>query len=170
MWRAISNAVDGVSRILAYLSGAAILAIAVMQVAEIVLRNAAGISLRFVWEYASYLHIAAIFLGAAFTLRTGGHIRVTLARSLNPRAFEVIATLVGLAISSFLTMSLLQMAWSYAATGRTSGTINDVPLVYPASFVAFGAAMLTLQLILRLVHVCIGREPELSWHETAPAD
>ncbi|MCD1635172.1 TRAP transporter small permease [Martelella mediterranea] len=170
MWQAVNSLVDRFSRMLAYLSGAAILLIAVMQMAEIILRNFAGISLPFVWEYASYLHISAIFLGAAFTLRTGGHIRVTLVRGLNPRLFEIVATIIGLAISSYLTKALFGMAWGYGATGRTSGTINDVPLIIPAIFVSAGAAMLTVQLALRLVQAVIGNPLVVPWHETARAE
>ena len=169
MWQAVNSLVDRFSRMLAYLSGGAILLIAIMQMAEIVLRNAAGISLPFVWEYASYLHVSAIFLGAAFTLRTDGHIRVTLIRGLNPRLFEILATAIGLAISAYLTKALFGMAWGYGATGRTSGTINNVPLVIPAIFVSAGAAMLTVQLALRLVQAAIGSPLVVPWKETSRA-
>ncbi|MDS1138384.1 TRAP transporter small permease [Nitratireductor indicus] len=170
MWQAVNSLVDRFSRMLAYLSGGAILLIAIMQMAEIVLRNGAGISLPFVWEYASYLHVSAIFLGAAFTLRTDGHIRVTLIRGLNPRLFEILATVVGLAISAYLTKALFGLAWGYGITGRTSGTINNVPLVIPAIFVSAGAAMLTLQLALRLVQALIGSPLVVPWNETSRAD
>lgn len=162
MWQTIYRSIDTISRILANIAGALIMLIALMQIAEIVLRNTAGISLPFVWEYAAYLHMTAIFFGLAFTLRTGGHIQVTLLKTVAPRLFIWASTFVGLAISTILSASLIRLAITYAASGRSSGTINDVPLVYPAAAMAFGATLLTVQLVLRIVHYIAGSPPELA--------
>ena len=162
MWQTIYSSVDAISRWLANLAGGLIMLIAVMQLAEIILRNTAGISLPFVWEYAAYIHMAAIFLGLAYTLRTGGHIQVTLLKTVAPRLFVWTSTFVGLAISTILSFALIRLAISYGASGRSSGTINDVPLVYPAAVMAFGAALLTLQLVLRIIHHIVGSPLELA--------
>ncbi|PTW60213.1 TRAP-type C4-dicarboxylate transport system permease small subunit [Breoghania corrubedonensis] len=153
--------VDRLSRALAFLSGAVIFGIALLVASEIFLRNIVGVSLSFVWEVSVYLHMCAIFLGAAWTLRTGGHIRVTLLRAVMPRLFEWFATLIGLVISAYVTNALTLLAWGYYATGRTSGSTTDVPLVYPAAFIAFGSLLLTVQIALRLVHLAMGRPVEL---------
>ncbi|EHA14896.1 TRAP transporter small permease [Halomonas sp. HAL1] len=162
MWRLIFKYTDFLALVLAYLSGFTILCIALLQLLEIIIRNTVGYSLPFVWEYAAYMHICAVFLAAAYTLRTGGHIQVTLLKSINPRIFEGVATFIGLLISLFLSWSLVSLAYGYGETGRTSSTINAVPLVYPAAIVAFGALMLSLQLILRLVKVVLDHPAELS--------
>lgn len=165
MLRKISHAIDTFSMLLGYLAGALLLSIAIMQLAEIIARNFLGTSLPFVWEVGAYFHICAIFLAAAFTLRTGGHIRVTLIQQLSPRAFEILSTIVGLAISGYLSLALVRFAMNFAASGRTSGTVNDIPLVYPASAVAFGACLLTLQLVLRLVQTLCRQPVEIDWHQ-----
>jgi len=164
MMRAITFLTDATSTVLGYLAGGLLAAIVVIQIAEILARNILGISLPFTWEYAAYFHICAIFLAAAFTLRCGGHVRVTLFQTAAPRAFELLSTLVGLAISAYLSWALVRFALNYGATGRTSGTVNDVPLVYPAGVVAFGACMLTLQLALRLVQVLTRAPVEVELH------
>lgn len=163
MWSKIYRAVDAVSRATAWIAGGLIMLIACLQMLEIVLRNLAGISLSFVWEYAAYMHIAAIFLGLSMTLRTGGHIQVTLLSALLPRLFQLTSTLGGLALSGFLSYALIRQAWLWGATGRSSGTVDNVPLVIPMTVVAFGAAMLTLQLLLRLFHVLLQTRAELPW-------
>jgi len=160
----VCRIVDRFSRWLAYFSGAVIFLIVLLQLSEIISRNLFGVSLSIVWEVTAYMHIAAIFLAAAFTLRSGGHIRVTLFQSLNPRLFEVAGTLVGLLISAFLSFALVSLARQYGISGRTSGTTNNIPLVYPAALVAFGSVMLTLQLILRLYQSLAGRSVEIA-HE-----
>lgn len=163
MWQTIYRSVDGVSRVMAWVAGALILLIAFMQMAEIVLRNVANISLTFVWEYAAYMHIVAIFLGLSLTLRTGGHIQVILLAHAMPRAFNYISTVGGLIFSSYLSFAMIRLCYDWGVTGRTSGTVDNLPLVYPMIFVAFGASMLTLQLLMRLLHLIFGTESELSW-------
>jgi len=154
----LTRAADRASLILGGLAGALLAAIVVIQIAEILARNVLGVSLPFTWEYAAYFHICAIFLAAAFTLRSGGHVRVSLIQGIAPRTFEFVATLVGLVISAYLSWALVKFATNYGLTGRTSGTVNDVPLVYPAGVVAFGACVLTLQLALRLAQT-LARQP-----------
>lgn len=170
MWQSTYRAVDALSHAMAHVSGFAILIIALMQVVEIVLRNFAGISLTFVWEYAAYMHIAAIFMGLAFTLRTGGHIQVTLLAGIVPRLFGWLSTTVGLAISGYLSFAMIRLCYSWGSTGRTSGTVDNLPLVWPMVFVAFGASMLTLQLVLRLIHLFMGTPPQLPWAAGPAAD
>lgn len=170
MWQIVYKTTDAVSKVCAYLAGAAIMAIALMQILEIALRNIFNISLPFVWEYAAYFHAGAVFMAAAFTLRTGGHIQVTLLREVTPRLFNYLSTLVGLAISLFLSYSLVRLALGYAASGRTSGTVNDLPLLYPAGFIAFGASMLTLQLFLRFLHLLMGTREQLPWTGSATTE
>jgi TRAP-type C4-dicarboxylate transport system permease small subunit len=158
MLNMLGGFIDRISRFVAFISGVALVLVALMQVLEILLRNAFGISLPFVWEFASYIHISAVFLAAAYTLRVGGHIRVTLLEKVNSYLYECLSSAVGVVISGYLSYAMVQFAINYGITGRTSGTVNDVPLVYPATMVAFGACLLTLQLILRLIRA-LGRQP-----------
>ncbi|MBD5769581.1 TRAP transporter small permease subunit [Marinomonas colpomeniae] len=160
----LTKLVDCVCLIACYISGIAILAIALMQVTEIIVRNAFDYSFPFVWEFASYLHIGAVFLAAGYTLRSGGHIRVTILQRFHSKAFEIGATLVALAISTFLSMAIFKFAFKYFETGRTSGTVNDIPLAIPAFFMAFGAALLTVQLVMRLLQTITNKPFESAPH------
>lgn len=170
MWQKLYQTTDTISRVLAWVSGGLIFLIAFLQLSEILLRNFANISLSFVWEIAAYMHIAAIFLGLSMTLRTGGHIQVTLLATVLPRAFQIVSTLGGLAISGFLNLALIRLAWNWGVTGRTSGTVDNIPLVIPMGFVALGATVLTLQLGLRLFHILLGTPVELQWSSGPSAE
>ncbi|HAR51196.1 TRAP transporter small permease [Roseovarius sp.] len=163
MWRIFYRSVDAVSLALGWVAGGLILCIALMIMAEILLRNLAGISLTFVWEISAYFHIAAIFLGLAFTLRTGGHIQVAILQRPLGRLFELVSTLGGLVISAYLSLALVRLCLNWASTGRTSGTVDNIPLAWPMTLVAVGACLLTLQLLLRLVHLLTGAPHELPW-------
>lgn len=170
MWRIFYRTVDGISLALGWISGALVLFLALMIMAEIGLRNLADISLTFVWEIAAYAHITAIFLGLAFTLRSGGHIQVAILQRPLGRVFELVSTLGGLLISGYLSLALVRLALNWGATGRSSGTVDDIPLVYPMGCVAFGAVLLTVQLLLRLIHLMVGTDHELSWGDGPSAE
>lgn len=161
VWHSVVKGTDAFSRFLAYFAGYGLLAIAFMQIAEIFVRNALNISLPFVWEFAGYMHIGAIFLAAAYTLRIGGHVQITAFKGLNPKLFDFVSSLLGLAVSLFLTWSFAKLALGYWTSGRTSGTVSDVPLVYPFAVVVLGSALLSLQIALRVVHVAMNAKVEL---------
>ena len=154
---------DRFNLVCGYLAGFAILLIAVMQIVEIASRNVLNYSLPFVWEYGAYMHAGAVFMAAAYSLRTGGHVRVAMLVGRAPKLFEIVSTSLALLISILLTYAMVRFAIGFGAAGRTSSTINEVPLVLPTSFMALGATLLTLQLSLRLILVAIGEAAEIPW-------
>lgn len=160
----VLDALDAVSRWMAYVAAALVAAIAVIVLSEIFSRWALGISLTFAWEYAAYFMAAAILFAAAFTLRTGGHVRVSLLTASVPRpvarAVDFVATLLGAGMAIFLAYALVLFAWESLRTGRTSATLDATPLVYPHAALALGAVLLALQLVARIVRLISGRPPE----------
>ncbi len=155
---------DGIARFAAYVSAVLIFAIAGLILSEIAARTFFNVSLSFAWEHASYCMASAVFLGAASTLRTGGHVRVSLLSATVPpvvaRAIEYLATAFGAGIAIFVAYALVVFAWQSAVTGRTSATIDETPLVIPQGVMAFGACLLALQLLVRLLRLFVGDPPE----------
>ena len=138
--------IDALSRACGYLAAVLVLGIAGLILAEIFCRTTLNVSLSFAWEYAAYFFAVSIFLAAAFALRTGGYVRVMLlSQSIPPR-------LAYWALTAFAARS-----W---VSGSTSATIDETPLVYPQAAMALGAALLTLQLVARLVRLFVGEPPE----------
>lgn len=156
--------VDGVSEALAWFSAALIVVIASLILGEVSLRYIFNTTIPFAWEYAAYCNGAAIFCGAAFTMRTGGHVRVTLlsssVRPLYRRMLDILATIIGLGAAGFLTYGLVQLASRAYQTGLTSATNMETPLIYPQGAIALGAVLLCLQLVARLVRLLIGEPPD----------
>ena len=97
-------------------------------------------------------------------MRTGGHVRVMLlSQSVSPRVahwLDVLATFGGIVIAGWLAWSLTAFAWQSWATGSTSATIDETPLVIPQGAMAFGAILLTLQLVARAIRLLGGDPPE----------
>ena len=161
--RALAGA-DALSRGCGYVAAALVLGIAGLILAEIFCRTALNVSLSFAWEYAAYFFAVSILLGAAFALRTGGHVRVMLlSQNIPPPVahwLDVAATLAGTMIAGVLAWALTAFAAKSWVSGSTSATIDETPLVYPQAAMAFGAALLTLQLVARAVRLFVGEPPE----------
>ena len=156
--------IDATGRFAGYAAALMIVGIAGLVLAEIVCRNLFNISLTFAWDFSAYMMAGAIFLGAAFTLRSGGHVRVSLLTHNVPPllayAIDLAATVFALAIACFAAYALILFAWSSYATGRTSSTIDATPLIYPQGLIAFGAILLALQFLARLLRLILREAPE----------
>jgi TRAP-type C4-dicarboxylate transport system permease small subunit len=161
--------VDGIGAAAAWAAAACLAALTLLIAAEIVLRSASNLipglpgTIPVAWEYSAYLMGNAFLLGAASTLRAGGHIRVgILLAALGPRGTRVlegVATAVGLAACAFLAWSLGAFALDALARGQTS-IASATPTWVPKAGLALGAAILTLQMAARLARVLAGLPPD----------
>ena len=124
MLRTALGAIDTAGRWAGAIAAVLVFGIMALIIAEVFARSILGISLSFAWEFAAYFMGTAIFLGAAFTMHTGGHVRVALFRGLlNARGnhvMDLVATIIGTAAVSFLAWSLVQFAWRSFERGSVS--------------------------------------------------
>ncbi len=160
----VLGAIDAVSRFAGLVAVLLVTGIVTLIIIEIMCRTLFNLSLSFAWEYSAYFLGVSIFFGAAFTLRTGGHVRVAFltasSRPLVARTVEYVATIFGVGVTGFLAVSLILFAWQTFVTGSTSPTIDAVPLVIPTTGMAVGATLLALQMMARLVRLLIRAETE----------
>jgi len=161
------------------LGGAAVAALALaatclMMGAEVFARYVLGTDLPFSWEYSGYLMSAAFFLGAAYALRCGTHIRLGLLGQLSrPRvrvAAETVATLLGLAVAVLLAWSFGDQAFQAWQRGAQSYTPMETPLFVPQAVPAIGALLLCLQLAARLAAARAGLPLEQPPEEPSAAE
>tara|TARA_R110000868_G_scaffold71337_12_gene209050 strand:- start:52 stop:600 length:549 start_codon:yes stop_codon:yes gene_type:complete len=139
-------------------------AIPVLVGIEVLARIALGSSLGITWEYATYLMTLTFVLGAAFTLRTGGHIRVSVlplgTRTILSTLFELLSSALALAVVLFIAFALSDLAWQTFVMGTVSATPAQTPLFIPRTAIALGAWLLALQFLARIVAMCIGAPVE----------
>ena len=159
MLNQILKAIDTAGRWMGTLAVASILGIAILITFEVISRWLLDKSITFAWEYSSYFFSTSVFCGAAFTMRTGGHVRVSMFNGLaGPRtryAMELVSTLLGAGISIFVAYAMIFFAWRSFVQGSVSPTINATPLVIPQGAIALGLLMLALQMIARVIRVLI---------------
>ena len=153
---------DGLFHAAGVLSAILLAAIAVLTFVQIVGR-AMGYLVSTGVEFAGFCMAASIFLALAWTLRSGGHIRVELfVRRLPPaarRAAEVWALGTGALAVGLLAWSSASMTWDSWRFGDVSVGMVPVPLWIPQAAMALGVALLEVALIEQIVLVARGREP-----------
>ncbi len=111
------------------------------------------------WEYSAYLMGIAFMAGSALTLRARGHIRVSVLLSQlsdgGRRILEIIASFIGFCLCGFLAYSLALFTWGSFTRGQTSIS-SDTPIWIPEAAITFGALVLALQLLARLLRAYYG--------------
>ncbi len=156
----VLGVIDKMTMICSTIAVICLLAILVLILSEIFLRNVANYSLHFSWDLSGYLMGACFMFGSASAMRAGTHVRVTALLEILPaglaRILVPLACLIGIGICAYLTAALAQMAWLSAVRGSTAATSFRAPLVYPQGALALGAALLTLQCFAQLLRVLRG--------------
>lgn len=115
-------------------------------------------------EISTYLMMWGAFLGAAYTMQTDGHIGVDIiCRKLSPRAqywLNVAKYLTGIAFLLVLTVKGYEdCALSYQLNQVSIGELA-VPMYIPQLALPLGSALLTLQILEKLVRQIMGRDWE----------
>ncbi|NLI70364.1 MAG: TRAP transporter small permease [Firmicutes bacterium] len=152
------------SRHIDILAGFILVGVAVLIVANIVLRRVANSSILGTYEMVGYLTAAAIGLSIAYCAVQKGHISANFLIERLPRPVQrIINIFVDLASFVFLSMAswhLARYATSIALSGRVSPTIRFpfYPFVY---LVALGFLALALVMLVRLAESMAGggKEP-----------
>ena len=144
------KAIEWINEWVARLSAVVLGLMTVLILVEIFLWNFFSKSTMIADEYSAYGLAGLVFLGAGYTLKEKGHIRITLVLNLLPnklaRAIEFLAGVAATLFLGYITFQLYRMTASAFRYGSTSGTLTDTPLWIPQAVVVFGAAVFTLQM------------------------
>ncbi|MEL6996975.1 MAG: TRAP transporter small permease [Pseudomonadota bacterium] len=162
------RALDGIYTGAGVFSGLFLVGIALTIIAQVVGRMV-GLTIDST-ETAGFCLAASTFLGLAYTLRRGGHIRVTLAiRHAGPalrRGIEVwclIVSAAGVAYFLYWSVDLVWFSWKF---NELSPGLMAIPFWIPRLAMALGALILLIALIDELVCLLVqGGRP--SYEENA---
>lgn len=155
--RRIIKIIEQLSEALAKLSALVLGLMTLLILAEIFLWNMFNKTTLIADEYSAYGLAALIFLGAGYTLKEKGHIRITLILNLLPPrlalAVELLAGSTATFFVGYITWQLVRMTLSAWRYGSTSGTLTGTPLWVPQALIVVGAAVFTLQMAVETVKV-----------------
>lgn len=147
--------VDTLSKVGAYLSALFMVLIVALISVEIVLRTFFKTSTYISSEYSGYLMVAVALAGLSYTLRTDGHIRITILLVKLPpqvqRYLEAAAILMALLITGFICYHAFQMAIDAFTYEMTADSISQTPLYLPQALIPIGLFGLCVQLLAQLL-------------------
>lgn len=110
-----------------------------------------GLIIPSIAEICGFLLATASFLALAYTLTSGGHIRVSLLlHRVGPRArhvFEVLVGLCAIGLSLYMTVAMARLtlrSWNF---NDVSYGFIPVPLALPQGAMTLGLAILTIALV-----------------------
>ncbi len=122
---------------------------------QLITRNLLHGALPFAEEYVAYLIPVVGIVGAAYTLKKGGHVRVDhFLRFMpeNARQWLIIAGYVqGLVFLTFMGVQTFNLAMTSLRKGYVAITAMETPLAYPQLLLPFGLWLFALQLLIEII-------------------
>lgn len=125
-------------------------------------------------EFAGFFLAASSFLALAYTLRLGGHIRVSLFLSHLPpraaRALEFWCCIAGAALAGYFAFYTLELTFESYTYNDLSPGIFPIPLWLPQSAMAFGLVVLAIAFVDEFAELLRGRDPAYKIAEAADVE
>lgn len=145
-----------------------------LMLAEVFARGFLAKSLPYSWEYAAFAMGAVFLLATGRAIRTGTHVRVSLALELTPaplaRFIDILANIAAIVVTALLVMALFKNLSLSIDRGLTSPTVVQTPLAIPQFVLLLGGLQFCLDLIARLIRLLQGEVTELRDLDAVPAE
>ena len=152
-----ADLIDRIDMMSAYLAAAGLAAMSGIVFWEVLIRSLFTRSTLIADEIASYMLAMLSFFALGYTLRTGGHIRVTLFFHRLPATarkwIDVVFVLIAVVALSFFTLWLIELIVQSYVTKIDSQSQIETPLWIPQSVLAYGTIVLGLALVSRLIRL-----------------
>ncbi len=147
----------------------AALAMVVIIIIGVTFRYVLKLPLRFDAEYTGYLLVMISFVGAAYALKAGSHVRVDIAIRYLPRRLhawiQVFTDFMSLGCMGLFLWYMWDMAYSNLLKGVVSVTPMETPLGIIQMLLPLGALLFILQLLIELsksLRTATSLKPEIS--------
>ncbi|RLQ87209.1 TRAP transporter small permease subunit [Notoacmeibacter ruber] len=131
---------------------------------EVMARYLLGSPTIWVSELSSYTLVATAFLGAAWTLRVGGHIRMDLIGETGGRAGRRFSDICMFVVAAIVAVVLLWTGWQMALAsfrfGWRASTLLATPLWIPQALIPLSCIALLLESLVGLADTISGRRYE----------
>lgn len=111
---------------------------------------------RFVEEWGVFINVLIAYLGMAYALRVGAHLKSDfVTKRMRPRAaaaLEAFTTFLALGMSVYLMVVSFDWWWGYLVADNVRSMTTRVPLMIPYLFLLVGMAVFILALAMHIVH------------------
>ncbi len=144
--------ISRVTDVLGYVSAFAVFAMMILIVQHVIMRYIFNRPDMFTDVISAYLQVGIVFLGSAYTLKAGGHIRITMVPDLLPagarRLIETITNLLGSVFLGFFAWEGWVLVWTSFTTYQRDFTLLQTPLYLPQIVIPLGLTAFFLQFAL----------------------
>ena len=143
------GALDRIANAMAYASGALFILLAFYLTVDVIGRKFFHVSTAVSDEYGGYALAVGGMWALAYTLRSGGHVRIDVLLPYLPRRIRALLDYAALACMTFFASLLTVYCWSLAidsftTDGRAMSFIRT-PLFAPQGLMAVGFSVLSLE-------------------------
>lgn len=164
--RRLDAVVETSANLLAQLAALSTLLLTVVVTYGVVMRFGFNDAQNWTDELATYSLLWMVFLGLAYTLSMGTHIRIDLfVNGLPPRGryyAEVLAWAIGVLFSLLLFLGCLSAVENFFQRNTYSTAGLDIPLYWPSLPMLVGVLLFGLVMVARLLRLCVmGRDADL---------
>ncbi len=147
--------IEGITNIGGYFSGWLVFLMMLIVLYEVFMRYALNQPPIIADEFAAYMLVAMSYLGAAYTWRARGHVRITALVSRLPTRVSSWLRLITLVFAFAFSLVLIQSSYVFLAQSfrfhRASSSWLNTPLQGPQMTLMIGFILLSLVLIVEIV-------------------
>jgi len=158
--------VDGLCTVGAWIAAVSAALLAAILIVEVIATSFFNWSQPWAVEYAIFLQCFILFCGAGWTLRQGGHIRVSvLLQTLPPgpaRLLDMAGCTFAIGVLGFATQALWQQWYRTFGFGSISFYPMGTPIWIPQGLLTLGVTLLFLAFIARLVRLVLRQQVEMT--------
>ncbi len=151
--------IEGLANGFGYLSGWLVPLMMLLVVFEVFMRYALNRPPAIADEFSAYMLVALSYLGAAYTLKEKGHVRITALVSRLPTRVSSWLRLITLVIALVFALGLSVAAYGYIVfsfkMGMKSWSWISFPLQGPQMTVVIGFILLSLVFMVKIVKAVI---------------
>lgn len=148
----VSRTIDWLSELSGYASGVLILASMLIICYGVVLRYVLGASTVWQTELAVYFLMFAAFVGGAYGLKHGDHVKIDVVANRLPGRVRLFVNFLAVVLSLLFIATIgvlsFDMWWDAVQTGRRSSTAWRVPLGFPYFMLPLGMTLMALQYLV----------------------
>lgn len=153
--RRLFGAFDIISYWMAFASGAIFILISFYITLDVLSRKVLGVSTALTDEMGGYALALGSMWPLAWTLRTGGHVRIDILLPYLPRTLRLALDYLAMAVMAFFAAFVSVYAWhlttdSFLTDARAMSFLRT-PLWLPQGFLALGLTVLAIEALLIVV-------------------
>ncbi|RXJ78125.1 C4-dicarboxylate ABC transporter permease [Arcobacter sp. F155] len=148
----ISNFIDKLTKMGAYLSAFILVSLVSLILIEIFIRAFFDMSTMIADEYSGYFYLASIFFGLAYTFSSDSHIRINiitsrLSKKTNNK-IDILAAVITLAVLAFALYRTILFTYDSYELEMLSENVSETPLYLTQLAMPIGITMFMLAVVL----------------------